>query len=164
VPAFDRGVLDRLAGNFRLIRIDDVPPSPAKAINLGLASARAQVIGVMIDSARIVTPGLLHFAVHGMRMFKRAVVMTLGWYLGSDSSQRFVMDTGYDKPREGALFASIDWMNDGYRLFEIVALDESSVQGWLSPANELNALLMHRGFDEGLACTVEYVRCGEGVF
>src|SRR5437660_6333743 len=66
-PPFDPKVLDALSGNFRLIRINDASPSPAPAVNRGLAEARGDIIGVMIDGARIVTPGLLHFAHHGVK-------------------------------------------------------------------------------------------------
>src|ERR1700686_2577973 len=58
---FDAKVVDGLNGNFRLIRLDPAPASPARAINRGLAEARGRVVGVMIDGARIVTPGILHF-------------------------------------------------------------------------------------------------------
>ena len=40
-----------------------IDPSPAHAINRGLAEARGKVVGVLIDGARIVTPGLLHFGI-----------------------------------------------------------------------------------------------------
>lgn len=149
-PPLDRAVIDRLSGNFRLIRIDHASPSPAKAINRGLALARGGVIGVMIDGARIVTPGLLHFALHGAKLAPRAVVVTLGWHLGFDANQRLAMDAGYDKPREDALLASIDWPSDGYRLFEIGALDGSSAQGWLSTVNESNGLFLPRRIWEEL--------------
>jgi hypothetical protein len=132
-----------LAGNFRLIRIDDASPSPAPALNRGLAEARGDVVGVMIDGARIVTPGLLHFARHGTSLYDKAVVATLGWYLGYDF-QMFAIQAGYDQAREDALLESIDWPNDGYRLFEIGTLDESSVDGWFQPISESNALFMRR--------------------
>ena len=83
-PPFDPNEIAGLSGNFRLIRIDPAPPSPAQAINRGLAEARGDIIGVMIDGARIVTPGLLHFARHGAGLYDKAVVATLGWYLGND--------------------------------------------------------------------------------
>jgi hypothetical protein len=149
-PPLDRAVIECLSGNFRLIRIDDASPSPAQAINRGLAAARGEVVGVMIDGARIVTPGLLHFALHGAKMFPRAVVVTLGWHLGFDTNQRLAMDAGYDKPREDALLASIGWPTDGYRLFEIAALDGSSAQGWLSTVNESNGLFLPRRIWEEL--------------
>jgi glycosyltransferase involved in cell wall biosynthesis len=148
-PPVDLQAIDRLSGNFRLIRIDQALPSPAQALNRGLAEARGSVIGVMIDGARIATPGLLHFARQGARLYDKAVVATLGWYLGPDFQWRS-MESGYDRAREDALLASIDWPNDGYRLFEIGSMDESSVDGWFKPIAESNALFLRREFWEGL--------------
>jgi len=148
-PPFDPKVIDSLSGNFRLIRIDDASPSPARAVNRGIAEARGEVIGVMIDGARIATPGLLHFASQGVRLYDRAVVATLGWYLGPDLQSRAGL-TGYDPVREDALLDSIDWLNDGYRLFEIGTMDESSVDGWFKPISESNALFLRRELWEQL--------------
>jgi hypothetical protein len=142
-PPFDPHLFADLPGTFRLIRVDNASPSPARAINLGLAEARGDVIGVMIDGARMVTPGLLHFAHHGAQLFDNAVVATLGWYLGFDF-QRWAMASGHNHAREDSLLASIEWPLDGYRLFEISTLDESSVDGWLQPIAESNALFMRR--------------------
>jgi tetratricopeptide (TPR) repeat protein len=142
-PPLDAKFIGGLAGNFRLIRVDPAPSSPARAVNRGLAAARGIVVGVMIDGARIVTPGLLHFARHGTRLYEAAVVAVPGWYLGYDF-QRWAMLAGYDQAREDALLASIGWPQDGYRLFEIGTLDESSVEGWLLPIAETNALFMRR--------------------
>lgn len=142
-PPFDPKVIEGLSGNFRSIRIDDASPSPAQAINRGLAEARGDVIGLMIDGARIVTPGLLHFARHGAHLYDRAVVATLGWYLGHDFQTKSIQ-CGYDQAREDALLDSIEWPRDGYRLFEIGAMDESSVDGWFQPISESNALFLRR--------------------
>src|SRR3954470_6507379 len=114
-PPFDPRILEDLNGNFRLIRIDPALPSPAMAINRGLREACGRVIGVMIDGARLVTPGLLHFARHGSSLYPRAVVATLGWYLGSDI-QNMAAEAGYHQAREDELLRSIDWPLDGYRL------------------------------------------------
>jgi glycosyltransferase involved in cell wall biosynthesis len=148
-PPLDPQLVASLSGNFRLIRIDDAHPSPAQALNRGLAEARGDVIGVMIDGARLVTPGLLHLACHGARLSDKAVVATLGWYLGPDFQWRS-MESGYDRVREDALLASIDWPKDGYRLFEIGSMDESSVDGWFKPIAETNALFLRREFWEAL--------------
>lgn len=142
-PPLDPKVIEGLAGNFRLIRIDDASPSPAQAVNRGLAEARGEVIGVMIDGARIATPGMLHFARHGARLYERAVVATLGWYLGYDL-QRWAMRAGYNQACEDALLESIGWPQDGYRLFDIATMDESSIDGWLAPISESNGLFLGR--------------------
>ena len=139
----DPGFLAGLAGNFRLIRIDPAPPSPAQAVNRGLAAARGEIVGVMVDGARIATPGLLHFARHGACLYDKAVVATLGWYLGHDF-QGLASQYGYDHIREDGLLNSIDWPNDGYRLFEIGTMDESSVDGWFQQISESNALFLRR--------------------
>lgn len=142
-PPLHESLIEGLEGNFRLIRIDQAPPSPAHALNVGMAEARGRIIGVMIDGARIVTPGLLHFARHGANLYENTIVATLGWYLGRDF-QRRAMIAGYNKARENALLDSINWPEDGYRLFEIGALDESCVDGWFYPLQESNAFFMHR--------------------
>lgn len=142
-PPLHESLIEGLEGNFRLIRIDPAPPSPAHALNVGMAEARGRIIGVMIDGARIVTPGLLHFARHGANLYENTIVATLGWYLGRDF-QRRAMIAGYNKARENVLLDSIHWPEDGYRLFEIGALDESCVDGWFYPLQESNAFFMHR--------------------
>jgi glycosyltransferase involved in cell wall biosynthesis len=142
-PPLDPQMLAGLQGHFRLIRIESAPPSPAHAINRGIAEARGDIIGVMIDGARIATPGLLHFARHGARLYEKAVVATLGWYLGPDFQNRSI-ERGYDQSREDALLEKIDWPRDGYRLFEIGVMDESSYDGWFRPISESNALFLRR--------------------
>ena len=142
-PPFDSGVLKDLTGTFRVIRLDPAPPSPARAINRGIAESRGDVIGVMIDGARMVTPGLLHFARQGAQLYDRAVVTTLGWHLGYDA-QGWSMQAGYDQSREDALLAEIDWAEDGYRLFEISTMAASAVDGWFQPNAESNALFLRR--------------------
>jgi hypothetical protein len=142
-PALDPEMVASFGDNFHLIRVAPAPPSPARAVNRGIAEARGDIVGVMIDGARIATPGLLHFALHGAHLYDKAVVATLGWYLGFDF-QRFAIRAGYDAAREDALLASISWPEDGYRLFEISTLDESSVEGWFCPIAESNALFLKR--------------------
>ncbi|HEX3464396.1 MAG TPA: glycosyltransferase family A protein [Candidatus Elarobacter sp.] len=139
----DPSTVGDLAGNFRFIRIDPAPASPARAINCGLRAARGDVIGLMIDGARIPTPGLLHFARHGARLYDNAVVATLGWLLGHDF-QSFAIQHGYDERHEDALLDSIAWPSDGYRLFEIGTLDGSSLDGWFQPISESNAVFARR--------------------
>ena len=156
-PPVEPTMVTSFGDNFHLIRIDSAPKSPAPAVNRGIAQARGDVIGVMVDGARLVTPGLLNIARQGARLYDTAVVAALGWYLGYDF-QRWAMQAGYDRAREDILLAKIDWPQDGYRLFEIGTPDESSAEGWLKPIAEANALFMRReawkqlgGMDERFA-------------
>src|SRR5580693_2861830 len=134
-PPLDPAVIGNLRGNFRLIRIDPAPPSPAHAINRGLAAARGKIVGVMIDGARIVTPGLLHFARQGVHLYPRAVVATLAWHLGPDIQERSATK-GYDKRREDTLLQSIAWPLDGYRLFDISTIRRP--EAYFGPLAETN--------------------------
>ena len=150
----DPSVFDGLDGEFRLVRIDDASPSPAPAVNRGLREARGDIVGVMVDGARLVTPGLVHFALVGSRVHPKSAVVSLGWYLGFDF-QRYALDAGWTKADEDALLASIEWPTDGYRLFEISSLDESSVEGWFLEIFESNGMFLPAdvwaelgGFDE----------------
>jgi glycosyltransferase involved in cell wall biosynthesis len=120
-----------LHGNYRLLRLEHTTGSPARAINAGLAVARGNTVGVLIDGARLVTPGLLHLARSGAGIYPDSVVAALGWYLGDDF-QSHAVQAGYDKSKEDLLLDSIRWPADGYRLFEIATPDESSRDVWFS--------------------------------
>ena len=146
-----------LEAEVRVLRIDDAPPSPAAAINRGLAAARAPLLGVMIDGARLASPGLLRHAILACRLHPRAIAVTPGFHLGPDM-QRTSVVAGYDEREEDALLERVDWTSDGYRLFEISAPAASSAGGWFAPIAESNAIFMHRtlwielgGYDEAFA-------------
>jgi hypothetical protein len=70
LPPLDFEVLNGLAGNFRMIRMNPSHPSPVRAVNRGLAEARWRIVGVVIDGARMVTPGLLHCAATSARTYR----------------------------------------------------------------------------------------------
>lgn len=153
-PPFDPHVLEGLEGNFRLIRVDDAKPSPVLAINRGLAEARGRAIGVMIDGARIASPGMIALAAMAEKLADRAVILTLGFHLGSEVQMKSVV-RGYDQKEEDQLLAQSGWMEDGYRLFDISVFAGSSARGWFRPISESNAIFMRRslwdklcGFDE----------------
>lgn len=130
-----------LGENFRYVRVEDASPSPAPAANLGLRQATGELLGVLIDGARIVTPNLLRLAREAATTHPRAVVATPGWILGHDP-QNYASARGFDEAAEDALLESIHWPRDPYRLFEIATLDGSSAL--LGPVAESNTLFMRR--------------------
>lgn len=133
----------------RLIRIEDAPPSPARAVNLGLAHASGDLVGVLIDGARICSPGLVHHARLAARLDPRAVIATLGFHLGPDVQMRSVHQ-GHDQAAEDELLSQSGWEQDGYRLFDISVFAGSSAGGWFAPLAESNALFMPRAMWEEL--------------
>jgi len=129
--------------NFNYHYIEDALPSPAPAINFGVRQSRGRAVGIMIDGARILSPGIIKYALQAFRTFQNPVVATLGWHLGPDLQNHSVLD-GYNQQVEDQLLASINWPKDGYRLFEISALASSSKEGWFMPQAESNCLFMLR--------------------
>jgi hypothetical protein len=146
-------------------------PSPCRAVNRGLALARGELCGVMIDGARLASPGLVAGALRARRLHHRPVISTLGFHLGPDVQMKTVR-RGYDQNEEDRLLARVKWTEDGYRLFTISAFAGSSAGGWFAPLCESNALFLPKdlwtelgGYDErfrspggGLANLDTYVR------
>lgn len=140
--------------NFRYEYIADASRSPAAAINRGASLAAGRWLGLMIDGARILTPGVISAALAALAAHRDPVVETIGFHLGP-ALQNVSVRQGYDHQAEDALLARIDWPADGYRLFEIGSLAGSSRRGWYGPLAESNCLFLaaetfarHGGFDE----------------
>ncbi|MEM9011020.1 MAG: glycosyltransferase [Pseudomonadota bacterium] len=143
----------RLAPNARVITLPPGRVSPCHAVNVGISAARARRIGVMIDGARMASPGLLAAAL-GALADESAVVGSHGYHLGQ-AVQSEAIKTGYDVIEEDALLAGSGWEEDGYRLFDIAVLSKSSGMGLEALPSESNALFLHRdrwqalnGYDE----------------
>jgi glycosyltransferase involved in cell wall biosynthesis len=142
-------LLEHFSGHLRHARVDPAPPAPARAANLGLHMARADFIGLVLDGARIASPGLLARALLAGRLVDRPIVATLAWHLGP-TQHIDATDATYDRAAEDALLAKVDWTRDGYRLFTVSTLAASSSRGWFRPMGESNGLFMPRSLWEEL--------------
>lgn len=137
----DAAMVARCAPNARLIRLDPAPPSPARAANEGVAEAAGALVGLIVDGARMASPGLLAGALTGARCVDDPVVATLGWHLGS-APHGTAEGAAHDQEAEDELLASIDWAHDGYLLFGISCFASSSARGWFGPMGETSALFL----------------------
>jgi hypothetical protein len=138
----DEEMLAAFPGNLRSVRLDPAPPSPAHAVNVGLAMAKGLTTGVLIDGARMASPQLLSLALLAAQLTDRAVVATLAWHLGPVPHMQ-ASEVAYDQEAEDRLLSEADWESDGYRLFTVSTLAGSSGRGWFGPLDESNALFMN---------------------
>jgi len=148
---FDHEQCLRLGSNISVHRITDATPSPVPAINHGLALARGDLIGVLIDGARMASPRLLATALDAAQLHRRPVIGSLAFHLGPDL-QWLSIPKGYCQDVEDRLLASVDWTVDGYRLFSISVFAGSSAEGWFVIPAETNALFLTREHWQALGC------------
>ncbi len=143
--------------SIRLLRIDDAAVSPAQAANVGIASAGGQLVGLVIDGARMASPGLLAGARLAATLAHRPIVTAPAWHLGP-TLQAEAEATGYDRAQEDALLEASGWQDDGYALFSIATPAASSARGLFGAMGESSSLFLHRetwaelgGLDERFA-------------
>lgn len=129
--------------NLQIHRMAEPTQSPVPAINRGLDLASGDLVGVCIDGARMVSPRLLAGAREAAACHPRPVVGTLAFHLGP-AVQSVSVHHGYDQAAEDALLRSVDWHEDGYRLFSISVFASSSAAGWFATPQETNALFLKR--------------------
>lgn len=138
---------------FRLVEMgDDATSTPVTALNRGIECSRGHYVGLMIDGAHVLSPGVVKFAMAGLRGSPESIVATQHWYIGP-GQQPEAVSLGYDEEEEDRLFAGIEWPRDGYRLFEISHF--IGERDWLDGLLESNLLIVPRtvldqvgGFDD----------------
>jgi len=135
----DATAIAALPGNFRYFLRDELGVSPAAAINFGFAQACGKFIGLMIDGARMVTPGVVRYALMAFRASEDAMVVVPGYHLG-ENEQQFHLTYGHSEEKEQALLNEIDWQHNGYCLFDISNLSEANRRGVFHPFMECNCL------------------------
>ena len=131
--------------------------SPARVLNETVARSTGAIVGMMIDGARIASPGIVGKAARAIARGERTIVATLGFHLGHKLQKQSTRE-GYDQAVEDRLLESVRWFENPYRLFDISVYAASSNRGWYEPIAESNALFMRRslweelgGFDERFA-------------
>ena len=141
--------------NYRYFLRDESEPTPIHALNFGVAQARSEFVAVMIDGARMLTPGAVGWTLAATGLHPNPVVCIPGYHLGAEL-QQLAMTRGYDEAQEARLLKSISWPDDGYRLFEISCAAGTSAGGFFKPIGESNCLALRRtlfdelgGFDAG---------------
>jgi glycosyltransferase involved in cell wall biosynthesis len=129
------------ANNVRYFHRNETQRTPVHAINFGAAQARGSHVAIMIDGARMVTPGIVRQALDVFRMAPNAAVSSPGYHIG-DKLQQIAVNEGYNEEAEAQLLESIQWPQDGYRLFDIAVLSGSCQGGFFQANYESNFIAM----------------------
>jgi glycosyltransferase involved in cell wall biosynthesis len=144
-------------GHLRLERIDPAPPSPARAANHGLRLAKGELVGLIVDGARLVSPGLLVQAFRAACLAPLPVITAPAFHMGPVRHME-AAEAGYDEAAEDRLLAESGWEDDGYRLFDNSTPAGSWGRGLFGPAGESSSLFCPRsvwdelgGLDERFA-------------
>jgi len=116
-------------------------PSPVPAVNRGLELARGDLIGVMIDGARMASPGLLASALDAASRHRLPVIGAMTYHLGPDLQTK-TTSNGYDAATEDALLAESGWEENGYNLFRISTFISLRARGWFDWPAETCSLFL----------------------
>ncbi len=140
--------------NYRYTSVSVDNPAPCHAVNVGVNLATATFVSVMVDGARIPSPGVVRGFLDVLSCDPNAFVMTLGMHLGPKSQNLSISD-GYCQEVEDTLLAESNWESDPYKLFLISSLARSSAGGYFSALAESNCFALAKtnfaalgGFDE----------------
>ena len=141
----DPDVVAGWPANVRYHHASPAMPSPAAALNQGAALARGKWVCSVIDGARMASPGLVEKTLRATQIAPEPVVCSIGFHIGDQVQQRAVAE-GYDQEVEDKLLQSIDWPQDGYKLFDISCLGGSARYGWLGAIHESNAITLRTDY------------------
>ena len=139
----DSETLQSLPSNFSYHLRAESEPTPVHAVNFGGSVANGSHICVMVDGARMVTPGLVAGIIKGHKLEPDTVVSVPGYHLGRQLQQNSV-ELGYGFEEEAALLKRIAWPESGYRLFDIACFSGSCTAGIFRPNSESNCISVPR--------------------
>ena len=136
-----------------------IPPaeasaSPGRAMNAAARRAQAPMLCLMIDGARMLSPGVLSWGQRLLEAAPDAVVEVRGWHLSPKRTSSAV-DLAEMWASEKRRLAEIDWQENGYRLFDIAVASSQTRRGFSGTSAESNCVFLRRelfeqigGFDE----------------
>ena len=128
--------------NVRYTFIDNADPSPTNEINAAVDASTGDLVMVVIDGARMLSPRVLQRTLQAFQVFDDPFVYAASLHLGSQL-QNDSAHNGYDQSVEDELLATVDWRADGYELFGISNIN-SVPQRLARSTFESNCFTVHR--------------------
>jgi glycosyltransferase involved in cell wall biosynthesis len=129
----------RLPDNFHYSLREESSATPVYAVNEAFTLCRAPYICLMIDGARMVSPGVIQTALMAYAISPEAIMAIPGYHLGTDE-QHMVVGVEDQLASEQQLLASINWRENGYELFTISTFSGANHRGFLQPMMECNCV------------------------
>ncbi|MGI8890865.1 MAG: glycosyltransferase family A protein [Chthoniobacterales bacterium] len=118
-------------------------PSPCFALNHFVDEAQFDDVMILIDGARILSPGIVRLTQLALEAFDNPFVYTLGMHLGP-RLQNELVSVGHNRTAEDALLQTVAWKQNGYSLFTISSVALSSKRGFFSKLTESNCFALHK--------------------
>ena len=140
----DEEALLALGDNIRFLRRQESSHTPVYAVNEAFSLCRGELWGLMIDGARMVSPGVLRKAIDCWSENRRALVAVPGYHLGKQE-QYELEDPLAALQAERELLDACDWRKDGYQLFSISTFSGANRRGYLQPIMECNCVFSSAG-------------------
>ena len=123
--------------------VDTNHPSPCATINDFAVMARFDNIMILIDGARMLSPGIAGLTSTALEAFDHPFVYTLGMHVGA-RPQNFLVSEGYNASTEDQLLETVDWRGNGYSLFSVSSPALSSKRGFFSQLTESNCFALRK--------------------
>jgi glycosyltransferase involved in cell wall biosynthesis len=140
----DREAVAALGANIRFFRREESSHTPVYAVNFGFQQCRGELIGLMIDGARMLSPRALATALNCWQQDPEAMVTVPGYHLGQQEQYHHT-DPDRAKAEERSLLEATHWREDGYQLFDISTFSGANRRGYLQPIMECNCVFAAAG-------------------
>lgn len=135
----DPGYVAQLPPNFRYYLRNETAVTPVPAINEAFDQCRAPFVCLMIDGARMLSPGALAMALAAARINPEALVAVPGYHLG-DCEQHMANPAVSRLDAEREMLEATGWRDDGYELFRVATFSGANGNGYLQPMMECNCM------------------------
>jgi len=133
-------MVESFGAEFSYHFVETAHPSPVEAMRRGLELSKGEHIMMIIDGAHMLTPCIFSKWQSALKAYPNSFVYTQRYHLGK---YRQNDNEGYNQSIEDVLLDSIDWKNDGYKLFKICHFIQSD-EWWFSKHFESNCFIIPR--------------------
>jgi len=132
--------LESLGSNIRYFLYPEEGVSPVNGINFAFQHCQAKNVALLIDGARMITPGFVNNVLNIYRINDRSIIGVPGYQLGEVQHNQ-IENPANCLVHEKQLLDSIDWPRNGYQLFDIASLSNANRFGYLHPLMESNCIV-----------------------